>query len=71
MADFRDHDPPIPVITMDRNAQPTLLMAYGRLRADGVLDAPLVISGKPDIGAEAVVRRAKLSMGGAGASSRV
>jgi glycosyltransferase involved in cell wall biosynthesis len=43
-----------------------LLMAYGRLRADAVSAPPLVIGGKPDIGVEAVVRRARLSVGGAG-----
>jgi glycosyltransferase involved in cell wall biosynthesis len=38
-----------------------LLDAYGRLRAEGVSDAPLVIGGKPDYGVEAVLRRARLS----------
>jgi len=38
-----------------------LLEAYGRLRASGVSDAPLVIGGKPDYGVEAVLRRARLS----------
>ena len=43
-----------------------LLIAYGRLRAAGVSEAPLVIGGKPDFGVEAVFRRARLSMDDSG-----
>jgi len=42
-----------------------LLRAYGRLRADGVTGAPLVIGGKPDYGVEDVLHRAKLAADGA------
>ena len=41
-----------------------LLLAYGRLRAAGVTDAPLVIGGKPDFGVEDVLKRAKLASDG-------
>lgn len=43
-----------------------LLLAYGRLRADGVTDVPLVIGGKPDYGVSEVLRRARLADAGAG-----
>jgi glycosyltransferase involved in cell wall biosynthesis len=42
-----------------------LLLAYGRLRACGATDAPLVIGGKPDFGVEGVLRRARLDRDGA------
>jgi len=43
-----------------------LLLAYGRLRAAGVSEAPLVIGGKADYGVEDVLRRAKLVADGSG-----
>ncbi len=41
-----------------------LLQAYGRLRASGIADMPLVIGGKPDYGVEDVLRRADLPLTG-------
>lgn len=41
-----------------------LLLAYGRLRAAGVSEVPLVIVGKPDYGASDVLRRAKVATDG-------
>lgn len=41
-----------------------LLQAYGRLRANGLTDVPLVIGGKPDYGVDDVLRRADLSAAG-------
>jgi len=38
-----------------------LLLAYGRLRAAGVSDVPLVIGGRPDFGVGDVLARAKLA----------
>jgi glycosyltransferase involved in cell wall biosynthesis len=43
-----------------------LLAAYGRLRAAGVSDVPLVIAGKPDYGVPGVRQRARRSPDGEG-----